>query len=130
QALPAVRDVTHAGETKSSVILHNGMQADLRVVEARHWGAAVQYFTGGKEHNVAIRDIALRQGWSLNEYCLTATGQSKAPAGDQRFFAEEAELYQFLGLDWMPAEMRENRGEIEAARQHKLPKLIELSDIR
>jgi DNA polymerase (family 10) len=90
----------------------------------------VQYFTGGKEHNVAIRDLALRQGWSLNEYGLTATGQGKAPAGEQLFFAEEAELYKFLGLDWMPAEMRENRGEIEAGRQHKLPTLIELRDIR
>jgi DNA polymerase (family 10) len=130
QHLPQVRDVTHAGDTKSTVILHNGLQVDLRVVEAQHWGAAVQYFTGGKEHNVAIRDMALRQGWSLNEYSLTATGQGKAPAGEQRFFAEEADLYQFLGLDWMPPEMRESRGEIEAARQHKLPHLIELRDIR
>lgn len=130
QALAEVRDVTHAGDTKSSVILHNGMQVDLRVVEARHWGAAVQYFTGGKEHNVAIRDLALRQGWSLNEYSLKATGTGKAPVGEERFFEEEPDLYRFLDLDWMPPEMRENRGEIDAARQHKLPKLIELSDIR
>lgn len=130
QTLPQVRDVTHAGATKSSVILGNGLQVDLRVVEAKHWGAALQYFTGGKEHNVEVRDLALRRGWSLNEYGLTATGTGDAPEGAERFFAEEAELYQFLGLDWVPPELRENRGEIAAARKHQLPKLIELGDIR
>jgi len=130
QTLPLVSDVTHAGDTKSSVILGNGLQVDLRVVEAQHWGAALQYFTGGKEHNVQVRDIALRQGWSLNEYCLTATGDGGAPAGEQKFFAEEADLYRFIGLDWMPPELRQNRGEIQAARENRLPQLIELSDIR
>jgi DNA polymerase (family 10) len=130
RTLPQVADVTGAGETKSSVVLGNGLQVDLRMVEARHWGAALQYFTGGKEHNIQMREIALKQGWSLNEYSLTATGTGQAPAGEERFFAEEAELYQFLGLDWMPPEMRENLGEIQLARQQKLPKLIELTDIR
>jgi len=119
QSLLQVADVTHAGETKSSVILANGLQVDLRVVEGASWGAALQYFSGSKEHNVPIRDLALRRGWSLNEYCLTATGSGEAPAGEERFFAEEADLYAFLGLDWVPPELRENRGEIQAARTHK-----------
>jgi len=129
QTLPQVHDVTHAGETKSSVILANGLQVDLRVVEKRHWGAALQYFTGSKEHNVPVRDLALRQGWSLNEYGLTATGKGEAPDGEERFFDEEAELYEFLGLDWVPPELRENRGEIQAARTHALPKLLTVDAI-
>jgi DNA polymerase (family 10) len=130
QSLPQVHDVTHAGETKSSVILANGLQVDIRVVEGRSWGAALQYFTGSKEHNVPIRDFALRRGWSLNEYCLTATGSGDAPEGAERYFDNEADLYAFLGLDWVPPELRENRGEIQAARNHQLPALIELSAIR
>lgn len=130
QSLAQIHDVTHAGETKSSVILANGLQVDLRVVEPEHWGAALQYFSGSKEHNVAVREIALRQGWSLNEYCLTATGKGSAPEGEERAFAEEAELYAFLGLDWVPPELRENRGEIAAAREHQLPNLITLADLR
>ncbi len=130
QQLPQVHDVTHAGATKSSVILTTGMQVDLRVVERKHWGAALQYFTGSKEHNVPVRELALRQGWSLNEYGLTATGKGEAAAGDERFFDEEAELYEFLGLAWVPPELRENRGEIAAARAGELPKLLEASDLR
>ena len=79
--LPEVASVAGSGETKTSVILGNGLQVDLRVVEGRHWGAARQYFTGSKEHNVALRELALKQGWSLNEYGLTATGEGAAPAG-------------------------------------------------
>jgi DNA polymerase (family 10) len=130
RSLPQIDQVIGAGETKTSALLGNGLQVDLRVVEARHWGAALQYFTGGKEHNVAIRDIALRQGWSLNEYCLTATGNGAAPAGEERFFEEEEALYEFLGLAWVPPELREDRGEVQAAREQRLPKLIELADIR
>lgn len=130
QTLPQVSDVTHAGETKSSVLLHNGLQVDLRVVEAKHWGAALQYFTGSKEHNVEVREIALRLGWSLNEYGLTATGKGSTPEGEQRFFDSEEALYNFLGLDWVPPELRENRGEIAAARTHALPHLLEEKAIR
>lgn len=130
QRLPQVHDVTHAGETKSSVILANGLQVDLRVVDGCCWGAALQYFTGSKEHNVPIRDLTLRRGWSLNEYCLTATGSGEAPEGEERYFDTEAELYAFLGLDWVPPELRENRGEIQAARAHQLPALLDLSAIR
>jgi DNA polymerase (family 10) len=130
RTLPQVAEVIGGGETKTSVLLANGLQVDLRVVEAQHWGAALQYFTGSKDHNVEVRELALRQGWSLNEYGLTATGDGKAPAGEQRFFAEEADLYAFLGLDWVAPELREGRGEVQAARQHTLPKLIELEDIQ
>lgn len=130
RSLPAVADVVGAGDTKSSVVLGNGLQVDLRVVERKHWGAALQYFTGSKEHNVALREIALKQGWSLNEYGLTATGDGAAPAGEQRFFKEEAELYAFLGLEWIPPELREHRGEVQAAQRHSLPALITLADLQ
>ena len=129
-SLPQVSDVVGKGTTKSSVILTTGLRVDLRVVEAKHWGAALQYFTGSKEHNVALRELALRQGWSLNEYGLTATGSGDAAEGEQRFFAEEDELYAFLGLPWIPPELRENRGEIAAARQGDLPTLITLDDVQ
>ncbi len=130
RALPEVADVVAAGDTKNSVVLGNGLQVDLRVVEQQHWGAALQYFTGSKEHNVAMRELALKQGWSLNEYGLTATGDGAAPAGEQRFFAEEEELYAFLGLDWVPPELREQRGEVQAARQHTLPDLVQVADLQ
>jgi len=130
RSLPEVADVVGAGETRSSVVLGNGLQVDLRVVESKHWGAALQYFTGSKEHNVALREIALKQGWSLNEYGLTATGDGEAPAGEQRFFEEEAELYAFLGLEWIPPELREHRGEVQAAQRHSLPTLITLADLQ
>lgn len=130
RSLPEVADVVGAGETKSSVVLGNGLQVDLRVVERKHWGAALQYFTGSKEHNVALREIALKQGWSLNEYGLTATGDGEAPAGEQRFFEEEAELYAFLGLEWIPPELREHRGEVQAAQRHSLPALVTLADLQ
>ena len=130
RSLPQVADVAAAGETKTSVILGNGLQVDLRVVEARHWGAALQYFTGSKEHNVELRELALRQGWSLNEYGLTATGDGAAPAGEQRYFSTEPELYAFLGLAWVPPELRENRGEVLAAQRDRLPHLLAAGDIR
>lgn len=129
QSLPAVAEVVAAGRTKSRVRLANGLECDLRLVEPRHWGAALQYFTGSKEHNVALRELALKQGWSLNEYGLTATGKGDAPEGEERFFAREAELYGFLGLDWVPPELREDRGEIEAAREHRLPRLLAQTDL-
>ena len=128
--LPQVSNILGKGDTKSSVVLGIGIQVDLRVVEEKNWGAALQYFTGNREHNRTLREIALRQGWSLNEYCLTATGSKDAPEGEERYFSEEPELYAFLELDWMPPELRQNRGELEAAAKHKLPKLIELGDIR
>jgi DNA polymerase (family 10) len=128
--LPQVSDVVGSGETKTSVVLTTGLQVDLRVVEEQHWGAALQYFTGSKEHNVTVRELAQRQGWSLNEYGLTATGAGSAEEGEKLFFSSEDALYGFLGLEWTPPELRENRGEIQAARDHRLPSLIQLDDIQ
>lgn len=129
QTLPAVSAVIASGRTKSRVRLANGLECDLRLVEPRHWGAALQYFTGSKEHNVALRELALKQGWSLNEYGLTATGKGEASEGEERFFAAEADLYRFLGLEWIPPELREDRGEIEAAREQRLPRLLTEADL-
>ena len=103
---------------------------DLLVVEEKNWGAALQYFTGNKEHNVELREIALKQGWSLNERGLSATGKGKAKEGEELFFPEEAKLYEYLGLAWISTRNRENHGEIAAARAGKLPKLIEIGDMR
>jgi DNA polymerase (family X) len=111
-------------------VLNSGLQVDLRVVEPKHWGAALQYFTGSKEHSVPLRERALRMGWSLNEYGLTSTGQGDAPEGETRFFDDEESLYRFLGMAWIAPELRENRGEHEAALKDSLPKLIRLEDIR
>ena len=130
RTLPMVVDVLVSGERKTSVVLPSGLQVDLRVFKAKHWGAALQYFTGSKPHNVALRELALRQGWSLNEYGLTATHHPELPDGTERFFQSEEALYNFLGLEWIPPELRENRGEIEAAQEGRLPKLIRLQDIR
>ena len=133
RSLPQVSEAVAGGATKTRVRLANGLECDLRVVEPRHWGAALQYFTGSKEHNVTLRELALKQGWSLNEYGLTATGKAAgaAPAaeGEERFFAGEEELYNFLGLDWVPPELREDRGEIDAAREHRLPRVLVIGDL-
>jgi len=130
RTLPEVAEVLGSGDTKTSVLLHTGLQVDLRAVEPKHWGAALCYFTGSKEHNVALREIALRKGWSLNEYGLTATGTGSEPEGTQRFFDDEQALYAFLGLAWVPPELREDRGEMAAARIFALPDLIAVRHLR
>jgi DNA polymerase (family 10) len=129
-SLPQVQDVLWRGETKSRVRLNNSLECDLRAVAPRHWGTALQYFTGSKQHNIELRELALKQGWSLSEYDLEATGQGEAPAGEKRTFETEEALYEFLGLDWIPPEMREARGEIALARAHHLPRLITIADIQ
>lgn len=129
RSLPQAVDILGAGDRKSSIALPSGMQVDLRVVEARHWGAALAYFTGSQAHNIAVRELAQKQGWSLNEYSLSADGHPDFPDGTERFFETEEELYAFLGLAWVAPEMRENSGEIQAARQNSLPRLIEEADI-
>jgi DNA polymerase (family 10) len=120
---PWVKEVLAAGETKGSVIAHGGRQADLRVVEEGSFGAALQYFTGSKEHNIKLRDIAKKMGMKVNEYGLFK-GERKV-AG-----ATEEEIYEKLGLDCMPPTLREDRGEIEAAAAHKLPKIVEMGDVK
>ena len=123
-AYPSVERVLARGGTKASVWLRAGMQADLRVVSGDQRGAAMQYFTGSKAHNIALRDRALGRGWKLNEYGLF-DAHEQSIAG-----ATEEEIYRALGLAFIPPELRENRGEIEAARDGRLPALIERSDLR
>jgi len=113
------------GENKVSVLLDSGMQVDVRLLEKKSFGAALMYFTGSKEHNVALRGRANGMGWTLNEYALTTLKGGKVVASET-----EEEIYSKLKLDFIPPELRENKGEIEAAEHHKLPKLVKLEDIR
>lgn len=129
-SLPQVNETLWRGETKSRVRLKDGLECDLRAVERQHWGTALQYFTGNKQHNIELRELALKQGWSLSEYDLEATGKGSAPAGEKRHFQNEEALYEFLDMDWIPPEMREARGEIALARAHDLPRLITVADIQ
>jgi DNA polymerase (family 10) len=124
-ALPQVSRVLGHGDTKSSVLLDSGLQADLRLVTADQKGAALQYFTGSKSHNIALRDRAIALGFRLNEYGLTRLADGVVVAG-----ASEEAIYAALGLAFVPPELRENRGEIEAALQHALPALIARQDLR
>ncbi|HOX21752.1 MAG TPA: DNA polymerase/3'-5' exonuclease PolX [Candidatus Paceibacterota bacterium] len=131
--MPEVQQVLAHGETKSMVRLRNGMDADLRVVAKKSFGAALNYFTGSKEHNVALREIAIKKGYKLNEYGLfkLKTQNSKLKTKEIMIAGEtEKELYQTLGMDYIEPEMRENLGEIELAKNHQLPKLIGYSDLK
>lgn len=122
-SMPEVVHIHGQGKTKSMVKLKNGMDVDLRVVEKESFGAALNYFTGSKDHNVALRRIAQDKGLKLNEYGLFRG--SKRIAGKT-----EEDLYKALGLDYVPPELRENQGEIEAAKNGKLPNLIGYGDLR
>ncbi len=122
-ALPVVAGVVVSGETKTTVRLKNGLEADLRVVSERSFGAALNYFTGSKAHNIKLREIAVKKGMKLNEYGLFR-GQ-KFVAGET-----EEEVYKALGLRYIEPEMREDTGEIEASRAGKLPKLVGYGDLR
>jgi DNA polymerase (family 10) len=113
------------GDTKSSVLLWGGIQADLRLVPPDSHGAAMQYFTGSKSHNIALRDRAIGQGYKLNEYGLFRVADGVSVAG-----RTEADIYEALGLDMIPPELREGRGEIEAAERHTLPRLVDHGDIQ
>jgi len=121
--LPQVAEVSMKGPTKSTVFLHSGLQVDLRVLPPERYGSLLQYFTGSKEHNVALRGLALDMGLSLSEYGFKR--------GEEEILCpEEEDVYHTLGLEWIPPELRENRGEIEAAREKRLPRLVELGDIK
>jgi len=122
-SMPEVEKVIAQGETKSSVRLDLGLDADVRVVPRASFGAALQYFTGSKDHNIALRKIAIEKKYKLNEY-----GVYK---GKRQIAGEtEAEVYKVLGLGWMPPEMREDKGEIELAIKGELPDLVEIADIK
>ena len=125
--MPDVVQVLAHGETKSSVKLKTGMNADLRVVPAESYGAALNYFTGSKDHNVALRELAIKHGWKLNEYGLF---RQSAKRESQIAGRTEEEIYEKLGLRYIEPEMREMTGELEAARTNKLPKLIGYGDLK
>lgn len=123
--LPHVARVLAHGETKSSIITEDGIQVDLRVVEEDSFGAALQYFTGSKQHNIKLRELAVRAGLKLNEY-----GVFKEP-GDKKIGGRtEEEMYKALKMPWIPPELREDTGEIEAALQGRLPDLVTIEDIK
>lgn len=125
--MPEVAHVIAAGGTKSSVKLSSGLNMDLRVVPPESYGAALNYFTGSKDHNVSLRKIAIEKGWKLNEYGLfSVKGKTeKRVAGKS-----EKEIYKALGMDYIEPEMRENTGEIELALKHKIPQLIGYGDMQ
>jgi DNA polymerase (family 10) len=128
--------VVGAGSTKGSIVLHSGLQVDLRVIPSRSFGAALQYFSGSKEHNVAVRSRAVRQGLRVNEWGVFRVPETEddEPIGkeDGERLAGDTEqsVYEVLGMSWVPPELRENRGEVEAACEDELPELVSLEDIR
>lgn len=126
--LPPVESVIAKGGTKASVRAAHGVQCDLRAVASKEFPFALNYFTGSKEHNVALRQRALDRGWSLNEYALTHAEGRKGGAIPP--IHDEQDLYRALELDWPDPELRENTGEIEAAAKGELPRLVQLENLR
>jgi DNA polymerase (family 10) len=124
-AFPWVVEVAAKGSTKATVVAQDGLRFDLRVVPPESFGNLLQHFTGSKDHNVGLREAAVRRGLSVSEY-----GIAEVDGGTVHAFESEEEVYAFLGYDWIPPELRENLGELEAARNGRLPKLVELSDVR
>jgi DNA polymerase (family 10) len=128
--------VAGAGPTKGSIVLHSGLQVDLRVIPDRSYGAALQYFTGSKEHNVAVRTRAVREGLRVNEWGVFRVPAGADPAevgkeeGERLAGDTEEGVYAALGMPWVPPELRENRGEVEAALADELPVLVTLEDMR
>src|SRR5208282_2567742 len=122
---PPLMDVIARGDNKISFRLRSDMQVDVRLLPPESFGAAMQYFTGSKAHNVALRQRALKMGFTLNEYSLATLEDARPIAGKT-----EEEIYSRLKLDFIPPELRENLGEIEAAAAHTLPTLLQLSDLR
>ncbi len=123
-AYPGIYNMIAKGENKVSFNLEQGLQVDVRLLPTASYGAALQYFTGSKGHNVTLRQRALKMGYTLNEWALARLDNGETVAA-----ATEEEIYAVLGVDWMPPEMRENLGEIELAAAHKLPGIVALEDI-
>jgi DNA polymerase (family 10) len=123
--LPVVEEVLVHGPTKASVVVHGGLQVDLRMVEGDSFGALIQYFTGSQQHNIRLREFANRMGLSLNEYGIT-----DVKTGQVEKFADEGSFYARLGLQLIPPELREGLWEVEMAARQELPSLVELKDIR
>jgi DNA polymerase (family 10) len=122
---PGILDIIAKGENKVSFHAEQGMQVDVRLLPTESYGAALQYFTGSKAHNVSLRQRALKMGYTLSEWAL-----ARLDDGSPVATATEEEIYAALGVDWMPPEMRENLGEIEGAARHQLPRVIEAADLR
>lgn len=120
-----IQRVIASGGAKTSVVSQSGLQVDVRMVPTRRWGAAVLYFTGSQAHNIRLRQLAIRRGWSLNEYAL-----SDADTGEEIAVETEEEIYAALGLPWIPPPIREDRGEIEAGQGGGLPDLVTDGDLR
>jgi DNA polymerase (family X) len=120
-----VEDVISKGDTKSSIRLKTGLQVDLRVVKEKSYGSALLYFTGSKSHNIELRERAIERGFKINEYGVFPKEKEEAVAGKT-----EEEVYDIIDLEWVPPELRENRGEIEASEKGNLPKLISLDDLK
>ncbi len=131
-----VARIEGAGPTKGSIVLHSGLQVDLRVIPARSFGAALQYFSGSKEHNVTVRTRAVRDGLRVNEWGVFRVPDDADPAtlgkedGERLAGDTEEGVYAALGMEWVPPVLREDRGEVEAARRGELPTLVSLEDIR
>src|SRR5262245_11040522 len=123
-SLPWVLEVAAHGETKATVVTKQGLRLDLRVVPPEDYGSLLQHFTGSKDHNIALREEAQRRGLSISEYGVTVV-----ETGEVNRFATEDDLYRFLGYEPIPPELRENAGELQAARDGRLPSLVELSDL-
>jgi DNA polymerase (family 10) len=120
---PEIRRVLAHGDTRSSIVLRSGLQADLRVVPRASYGAALHYFTGSKAHNIAVRTLGVRRGLKINEYGVFKGGKQVAGRSEE-------EIYRAVGLPFIPPELREDRGELQAARARRLPDLVRLEQIR
>ncbi|MFO7991837.1 MAG: DNA polymerase/3'-5' exonuclease PolX [Thermoplasmata archaeon] len=120
-----IDEVLVKGDTKTSIRMKNGIQADVRVVDSESWGSALMYFTGSKEHNVKLRQAAIDKNFKLNEYGLYEKESEELVVSKT-----EEEIYKKLDMDWIPPELREDRGEIEAAQEGELPELVTLEDIK
>jgi DNA polymerase (family X) len=124
-AYPPIAELLAKGQNKVSFRLRSGLQVDVRLLPEASYGAAMQYFTGSKMHNVSLRQRALKRGYTLSEYALARLDDGSVVAA-----ASEEEIYRALGMDWIAPELRENQGELEAAAEQRLPQLIEVSDVR
>jgi DNA polymerase (family 10) len=135
-AYPGADRVEAAGGTKGNIVLRSGLSIDLRVIPPRSFGAALQYFSGSKEHNVAMRIHAVRRGLRVNEWGVFRVPEGADPAtlgkeeGERLAGDSEEGVYEALGMEWVPPELRENRGEVEASLQRTLPRLVTVADIR
>jgi DNA polymerase (family 10) len=131
---PKVQKVLEKGVRTASIVIPGNIQVDIMAESPEGYGSLLQHFTGSKHHNIALRELALKKGFSLSDYGVKKAGDSSisgnGKTGKLTKFKTEEELYKFFGLGFIPPEIREDSGEIEAAKNHKLPKLVELSDIK